>query len=382
MENLANIQRTLVSLQDDMLSDVERFVNMESGSRFKDDVDAVGRALAESFGELGFTVERIPQDDCGDHVIARRKGDGRGKLLALVHLDTVWPKGTLPENPFRVEENRAYGPGVGDMKGGWMILLYALRVLIESGWDGLEEVTVFMVGDEELGSPSARPHIEAEGRAADWCLVMEPVREDGSVVTERGMVGAVYFSVEGATAHTGAGDRGASAIEEMAHKVVHLQRLTDLSKGTIVSVGTFSGGTARQVVPDRADISIDVRAKTAADAEDVVSAIDEIGNRQFVAGTKTTITGGITRPAFERSEGTVQLLELAREAGSELGMTVTEAYTRAGSDGNFTAALGVPTLDGLGAEGFNICSRDEYILVDSLSRRAAILGGIMGKLGR
>lgn len=380
MFDLGALHQELRSRQPEMVDELERYVNIESGSRDKPGVDEAGRAVAGAFEALGFSIERLPQPECGDHLIARRSGSGSGRLLCLIHLDTVWPRGTLTGNPFRIEGDRAYGPGVGDMKGGWVVLLSALRALTDRGWDGLGEIAVFMVGDEELGSVSARPLIEAEAKQADWTLVFEPVRENGAVVTERGMVGAVYFEVRGKTAHTGAGDRGASAIEEMAHKVIALQRLTDLPSGMIVTVGTIEGGSARQVVPDLARIAIDVRAPSTALADRVIAQIEAIATENHVPGTTTIMTGGITRPAFERSPGVARLYALTREAGAELGLDVPEAFTRAGSDGSFPAALGIPTLDGLGAEGFNICSRDEYILLDSLPRRAALLAGIITRL--
>jgi glutamate carboxypeptidase len=266
------------------------------------------------------------------------------------------------------------------MKGGWVVLLWALRALTDEGWDGFERITVFMTSDEELGSPTGRPWIEREAQQADWCLVMEPAREDGSLVIQRGMVGAVYLEVHGKTAHATASERGASAIEEVAHKILALHQLTDRERGVLVSVGTVHGGSARQVVPDWAEISVDVRAPTAQLATEVMARIQAIAEHWHVPGTKTVLRGGLTRPAFEPNAGTSQLLELARRCGAELGLDLRGSATRAGSDGNFAAALGVPTLDGLGPEGGNVCSREEFVVVESLPRRAALLAGILSGL--
>jgi len=357
-----------------------RFVQAESGSFDKAGVDRAGRLVSKGMAELGFRLARSRQRPHGDHLIARRGGAGRGRLLVLIHLDTVWPKGTLAENQFRVVDGRAYGPGVLDMKGGWVTMLWAFRALAAGGWDGLARTTVFMCGDEELGSPTGRPLIEQEARDADWALVMEPARENGDVVVGRGMVGAVQLEVRGTTAHVTAAGRGASAVHELASKVMRLQALSDRAHGVLVNVGIVAGGSARQVVADRATASIDVRAPTPTLAEGVMARIREIAATQEIPGTSATLTGGITRPAFERAGGTTRLLQLAQAQAQELGMTIGGAETQSGSDGNFAAALGVATLDGLGPEGAHSCSRDEFVVVASLPRRAALLAGVIANL--
>ncbi|HVA40546.1 MAG TPA: M20/M25/M40 family metallo-hydrolase, partial [Candidatus Binataceae bacterium] len=237
--------------QDEMVEELARYVKSESGSREKAGVDRVGHLVSSAFRELGFDVERIPEEHCGDHLVAKRLGKGRGRLLGLIHLDTTWPSGSLAENPFRIEEGRVYGPGIRDMKGGWVVLLGALRALRAAGWDGLAETTVFMTGDEELGSPQGRRWIEKEAEKADWALVMEPARDNGAMVISRGMVGAVYFEVRGVAIHATMRQLGASAISEAAHKILALEALTDVERGVLVSVGLIEGGTARQIMPDR-----------------------------------------------------------------------------------------------------------------------------------
>ncbi|MHB8646141.1 MAG: M20/M25/M40 family metallo-hydrolase, partial [Thermomicrobiales bacterium] len=273
-----------------------------------------------------------------------------------------------------------YGPGTRDMKGGWIVLLAALRALRASGWDGLAETTVFMTGDEELGSPHGRRWIEREARAADWALVMEPARDNGGLVTRRGMVGAVSFAIHGAATHATNRHLGASAIVEAAHKILALEALTDVERGVLVNVGIVDAGNARQVVPDRASLSIDLRAPGTGEADALMVSVRTIAAQTIVPGTSTVMSGGITRPAFETSAGTERLLRLAQECGRPLGLTFDGMYTRAGSDGNFTAALGVPTLDGLGPEGGDGASRSENILVASIPPRAAMLAGIIAGL--
>jgi glutamate carboxypeptidase len=365
---------------DETVDELTRYVTMESGSRDKVGVDRVGRAVSEAFSALGFTIERIAETECGDHLVARRSGSGVGRLLALIHLDTVWPPGSLATNPCRVENGRVYGPGTRDMKGGWIVLLSALRAFRAADWDGLAETTVFMTGDEELGSPHGRPWIEKAAREADWALVMEPARDNGGLVTRRGMVGAVSFAIRGAATHATNRHLGASAIVEAAHKVLALEALTDVERGVLVNVGIVEAGNARQVVPDRADLSIDLRAPGVAEADVLIANVTKIASQTIVPGVSTVMSGGITRPAFETSAGTERLLHLAQECGRPLGLTLDGMYTRAGSDGNFTAALGVPTLDGLGPEGGDGASRRENILLESVPRRAALLAGIIAGL--
>ncbi len=293
----------LKSNEDVMLTELGRYVTAESGSREKAGVDRVGHLVSDAFTALGFEIERIPEEGCGDHLVARRSGSGRGRALALIHLDTTWPGGSLEQNPFRVEDGKAYGPGIRDMKGGWVVLLGALRALRDAGWDGLEKMTVFMTGDEELGSPRGRQWIEKEAREADWALVMEPARDNGSMVVSRGMVGAVYFEVLGVAIHATSRHLGASAIVEAAHKILALEALTDVDNGMLVTVGLIEGGTARQILPDKVTMSIDLRAPDVKSAEDLVRRVREIAHQTTVEGTRTIMTGGITRPAYPTDSG-------------------------------------------------------------------------------
>ncbi|HLI52353.1 MAG TPA: M20 family metallopeptidase [Thermomicrobiaceae bacterium] len=363
----------------EMTAELERYVTIESGSRDKAGIDRVGRVVSEAFSELGFDIERIEEPVSGDHLVARRRGSGSGTLLALIHLDTTWPAGSLAAFPYHVEDGIAYGPGIRDMKGGWVVLLWALRALRQASWDGLGELRVFMTGDEELGSPRGRQWIEREARTADWALVMEPARDGGNLVTSRGMVGAVYFAIEGKAIHNSNRHlgTGASAVAEAAHKILALEALNDTERGVLVNVGTIAGGAARQIVPDRAQLSIDLRAANPDDAEELVERVQQIAEQTFIPGVTTVMSGGITRPAFRNSAGGERLLRLAQDCGSQIGLSLDGIYVRSGSDGNFTAALGVPTLDGLGPEAGAGSGRNENVLLASIPRRAALLAGII-----
>jgi glutamate carboxypeptidase len=371
----------LAGRQSAMVDELGSYVSIESGSYDIAGVNRVGEQLSKAFRELGFSVDRILEGDCGDHLMARRNGTGTGRLLALIHLDTVWPAGALAENPFRVEEGKAFGPGVLDMKGGWVVLLNALRALEQADWDGLAQTTIFITADEELGSPTGRKHIENLAKRADWAIVMEPARANGDLCIQRSMVGAVYLDVTGKTAHTVyADERAASAIEEIAHKTVALNALSNRERGVLVNVGTITGGSARQVIPDRASVSVDLRAPTTAVGDELLGQVEEIASRQYVTGTTTTLRGGITRPAYVAGKETLRMLALAQACGRELGRELGGVSSQGGSDGSFTGGMGLPTLDGLGPEGANSCSRDEYVLVDSLPTRSALLAGIIAEL--
>lgn len=380
MPNAGRHHEYLKTQRDAIVAELERYTVIESCSREKHGVDAVGREVAPAFEALGFTIERIEEPERGDHLIARRSGSGQGKLLGLIHLDTLWPTGTLNDNPWRVEDGLAFGPGIRDMKGGWLVLLSALRALQHAGWDGLREVAVFMTGDEQLGSPRGRQWIEKEADDSDWVVVMEPARENGGVVTSRGVVGAVYFDIHGVAAPATSRPAGASAILEAAHKIPELEALSQVERGMLVSVGLIQGGTARQTVPARCWLSIDLRAERTDDAEALLAAMRRVAEHSHVPGTRTVMSGGVTRPAFQPSEGTNRMLVLAQRHGPAVGVDVKAHFTRGGSDGSFTASLGVPTLDGLGAASRDDPSLQEHVIIDSIAQRGALLAAVIEDL--
>lgn len=364
-----------------MLRLLETLVNVDSGSYHVPGVDRVGQILADELDRLGFTIARFPLDARGDQVIASRRFGGQGHLLVLGHIDTVWPEGTVREWPFAARDGRATGPGVGDMKGGLVMALFALRELERQGFEGIESIRFFLVPDEELGSVGSRARIEAEGRTADWVLVLEPGRPGGGVVTGRGALGAFFLDARGRSAHCAVNyDQGASAVRELASVVPELEALSDAARGTVVNVGIFTGGAARQVVPDRARIHVDLRARTQAEAERLVDRIRAIAATRRDPRVTVELTGTLTRPAFPRSAGVQALYALAARVAAELGLPLSEVTTSGGSDGSFTAALGVPTLDGLGPVCRDVCSRTESIEIASLVDRAALFVGVIREL--
>lgn len=374
----------LAALLPDMLSMTERVVNIDSGSYAAAGVNQVQDAFAEQLSELGFTITRRKLPDRGDQMTGVLKPGGRGpRVLVIGHADTVWPAGTVAAWPFRRDGNAITGPGVGDMKSCVVMALFALRALKARGaLDGLAEVRVIIVPDEELGSPQSRGWIEDEARQADAALTLEPCRPGGGVVTGRGAVGAVYITAEGVSAHTGsARDKGASAVAALAPLVERIEGLTRLNDGVIATVGIFRGGAARQVVPHEAEIHLDLRAPTDETAAALLSAVKAIAaTPPSDPRVKVHLRGGFGRPAFPRSPGTVALFQTAERIAARIGAPIFEVQSRGGSDGSFAAALGLPTLDGLGPITHETVSRREWVEVDSIVPRGALFGGLVASL--
>ena len=364
-----------------MLALLERLVNIDSGSYYKAGVDEVGAVLTGELESTGFVVTRHAMPDHGDQLDALLRLNGKGRLLVLGHMDTVWPEGTTREWRFAQQGNAATGPGVGDMKGGLVMALFALRELLAAGFDALESIRFFLVPEEELGSIVSRPRIEAVAREADWILVLEPARPGGGLVTARGAVGAFFMHAHGQSAHCATNYRkGASAVRELARKVPLLDALSDPEHGVVVNVGVFRGGAARQVVPGDAKIDIDVRVRTAAQADDLVARITGIAAHADDPRVRTELSGQMTRPPFsaERNRG---LYATAKAIADDLGIPAFEVPpTSGGSDANFAAAMNVPTLDGLGPVCTDICSRNEAIDVASLADRGALFATIIARL--
>lgn len=366
-----------------MLDKLGRLVQIETWSNDKDGVDRAGRFMAAELERLGFAIERCQQDHIGDQIIARRCFGGQGRLLILGHLDTVWHTGTLATWPFEITPaGFALGPGVGDMKGGLIVALTAVEGLVACGCCPLESITFLLITDEEIGSPNSRDLIEAEASRADWVLVMEPGRENGGVVTSRAVLGKFHLQAQGISAHCGVDfERGASAVRELAGKVEALEMLAVPEKEILVNVGIFRGGEARQVIPAFAEMHIDFRAPNQAEGDRLIARIRKIALSARNDKVKISLSGGQTRPEFPRSPGTLHLYRTAAAIAADMGMPLPEVHTRGGSDGSFTAALGVPTLDGLGPISLDDCSRNERVVIDSLVPRAELMARLIAQIG-
>lgn len=372
---MSNFLDVFVRRADTALDLLRGLVEIESPSTDKAAVDRVVRFVAERARAAGAEVTIIPQERWGDHLLARW-GEGEGGFLLLCHLDTVWPIGTLAERPWRVEGEQAFGPGVYDDKASAAIILTALEGLQAMGLSPRYPVTVLFNSDEEVGSPSSRPLIEAEAARARVVFCMEPARPDGALKVWRKGTGRYTITALGRAAHAGADhEKGINAIEELAHQVLRLQRMTDYGAGTTVNVGRIEGGTRANIVPDRASVRVDVRVKTMAEWEQISAAITAL--QPVLPGARLVVEGGMSRPPMVASPVTLEPFRRAQEIATGLGLTLTADGTGGASDANFTAAMGIPTLDGLGALGDGAHSVDEYIFIPSLAERAALLAALL-----
>lgn len=354
---------------------VEDLVRLESPSGDVQALDRCGTAIAHHMTELGGRVTMLPTEAAGDH-LRGEFGSGSSQILVLGHFDTVWPVGQLERMPIRHEDGRLYGPGAFDMKAGIAIALLAVRALRETARRSRHRVVMLWTTDEEVGSTTSRALIESEARSSRAVLVLEPSLPGGAVKTARKGVGDFHLRATGIAAHAGIDPaKGASAIHELAWQVTRLTELTDLDRGVTVNVGAIRGGGRPNVVADVAEADIDVRIPTKADADRVTAALGALTPRD--PRVRLELTGGINRPPLERTPFVAGLFERAQVLASEMGRTLEEGATGGGSDGNFTAALGIPTLDGLGAEGDGAHALHEHVLVESLPFRAALVAGLL-----
>jgi glutamate carboxypeptidase len=327
---------------------------------------AIADRMASELESLGGAVTRV-----SDHVVAEFAGAGT-PLLVLGHTDTVWDVGTLARLPWRLEDGRAFGPGSYDMKAGLVVCLAALA---GAGADR-RAVRVLLNADEEMGSPTGREVISDAAGGVAAAFVVEPPLANGGLKTARKGLGRFRFTISGRAAHAGTNlADGASATEELAHQVIRLHRLNDPERGISVNVGVVRGGTRENVVAELAEAEVDVRLTHAADLEPLERALRE--TTPTVPNTSIEVTGRWTRPPLEPTPGSAKLFARAREHGRALGLDLVEGASGGGSDGNLVGALGVPVLDGLGAEGGGAHAVDEHVIVDSLPVRSCLLAALL-----
>jgi glutamate carboxypeptidase len=358
---------------------VEMLVTHESPSYDKAAVDRCGAALSGELTALGATVTRIDGGVRGDHLRADVDGSG-GRVLLLGHFDTVWPIGQLSRMPLREDAGRLYGPGVFDMKAGIAVALLAVRALNAHRSLARPHITMLWTTDEEIGSGTSRDTIEKVATESDAVLVLEPSLPGGGVKTSRKGVGEVELIVHGVSAHAGLDpEKGASAIHELAQQIVALESLQDPGRGVTLNVGQISGGTRTNVIADTARAMIDVRVPTMADAATVEQKLRSLTATR--SGTRLEVNGSIDRPPLERTSAVVRLYECARDVAHDLGQDLQEGPAGGGSDGNFTAALGVPTLDGLGPRGSGAHAVHEHVELEDLPWRAAFLAMLLRRVG-
>jgi glutamate carboxypeptidase len=381
VQEWSKVDTFLQEKQEEMLQLIEQLVNIDSGSYDKVGVDKVGSILKEKYEELGFVVEVREEEKHGNNLIIQHKDAVDPKIILVAHMDTVFPKGTVAKRPFSIEGNRAYGPGVVDMKSSQVELLYALMALVNTRTKGYENVQIILNSDEEIGSVTSRSLIEEKSQGKDYALIMEPARKDGSLVSSRRGGGRYTLVVKGKAAHSGIEpQKGRSAIEVLAHKIIQLHGLTDHEKGISVNVGLIEGGSSVNTVSPSAVAHVDIRISEMEQAEILQQKIEEICATTEVSGTKITLKGKISRPPMEKNEQTESLLQVIQEVGKEIGIDVHDTSTGGGSDASFTAANGVATVDGLGPVGGNAHSEDEYLEIPTLTERTLLLAKTIQRL--
>jgi glutamate carboxypeptidase len=341
-------------------------------------MDLVAAAVADA----PVAVERLPgRQGLGDTLVLRagRQSDIPCALV-MSHLDTVHPLGTINHDlPVKVDGDRLYGPGIYDMKGGAYLALQAFKEAARRG-AAQRPIVYLMTPDEEIGSPTTRSIIEAFGRKAAFALVTEPARDGGKVVTSRKGVGRFDVHVEGRPAHSGARHQdGRSAIREAARQILQVESLTDYGRGITTTVGLVSGGTAMNVIPQHCRFSVDLRVETVADGEMFEAAL--LALEPHDPDVRIAVSGGMNRPPFERTEAVARLFDHAQALAAEIGFDLRDVpRTGGGSDGNFTAALGVPTLDGLGIDGDGAHTLHEYGLMSSIEPRRTLMRRLLETL--
>src|SRR5437868_3414373 len=360
----------------EMLRDIQELVEFESPSSDKRAVDRLGELLARKFQAMGGRVQLHNTQNFGNHLQADFPGRAQKPVLLLGHIDTVWDLGTLAKMPFRIADDRIWGPGVLDMKAGIVMAIYVIQLLKANGQLS-RPVSILLNTDEEVGSESSRAITEKIAKGCDAVFVLEPAQGmEGALKTARKGVGDYYIKVTGKAAHAGVDfQSGVNAIRELARQIERVSEFTDLSRGLTVNVGVVKGGTRGNVVPAEAEAEIDVRVERMNDAAEL--------DRKFQSLTvidprcKLKVTGGVNRPPMERTEKIAALFQKARTYAEELGFLLEEKSTGGGSDGNFTAALGIPTLDGLGAVGEGAHALHESILLKHLAPRTALLARLV-----
>jgi glutamate carboxypeptidase len=361
---------------------VGQFARAESPSLDKAAVDRFGRLVAAEWRRRGAQVALLRQRQRGDHVRAEWNPSGRraqGQILVLGHLDTVYGLGTLARMPFRISRGRAFGPGVFDMKGGLVIALFAIDALAEAKLTPGKRIVFLWTSDEEIGSETSRAVIEREAQRSSAVLVLEPAAGPlGLVKTGRKGVGEIELIATGRAAHAGLNpEDGVNAIQEIALQIARISQWNQPRRGITVNAGVIEGGTRTNVIPEHARVVVDLRAERAEDMRALERKFREL--RPILRGAKLQIRGGFNRPPMER-RASARLYDCARALAKEMGVTLGEAYVGGGSDGNFTAAVGVPTLDGLGAVGEGAHSPQENIRIGALPERAALVAGLLATL--
>jgi glutamate carboxypeptidase len=356
-----------------ILDGIRRWVEIETPTEVPAQVNKLATVVADGYRDLPATIERIAgRDGSGDHLVARSAwGQDKPGILVLSHLDTVHPMGFIQRLPFHIGGDSAFGPGIYDMKGGAYLAYHAFRQICAAPERAQLGITQLYVSDEEIGSPTSRALIEAEGRKAKYVLVTEPARDGGKIVTGRKGVARFEVFIKGVPSHAGTRpEDGRSAIRELGNVIQTLEGMNDLQRGVTVNVGVVRGGTKPNVIAEEAYAEVDMRVPSIADADELVPKI--LGLKSRTEGVDVKVTGELNRPPYEKGNAGAALYEHAKTLAAEIGFELIDTKTGGGSDGNFTAPH-TATLDGLGVDGKGAHTHYEQLYISSIEPRARLL---------
>jgi glutamate carboxypeptidase len=356
-----------------ILDGIRRWVEIETPTEAPAQVNQLASVVADGYRDLPVSIERVAgHSGCGDHLLARSSwGQDAPGILILSHLDTVHPIGFIGRLPFSIEGDSAFGPGIYDMKGGAYLAYHAFGQVCINGQRSPLGITQLYVSDEEIGSPTSRALIEAEGRKAKYVLVTEPARDGGKIVTGRKGVARFEIFVKGVASHAGTRpEDGRSAVRELANLIQTLEAMNDLKRGISINVGVVRGGTRPNVIPEQAYAEVDMRVPTIADADELVPKI--LNLKSSTEGVSVRVIGELNRPPYEKSNAGAALYEHARALAAEIGFDLVDSSTGGGSDGNFTAPH-TATLDGLGVDGKGAHTDYEQLYISSIEPRGRLL---------
>ena len=356
-----------------ILDGIRRWVEIETPTEAPAQVNQLASVVADGYRDLPVSIERVAgHSGCGDHLVVRSSwGRDAPGILILSHLDTVHPIGFIGRLPFSIEGDSAFGPGIYDMKGGAYLAYHAFGQVCINGQRSPLGITQLYVSDEEIGSPTSRALIEAEGRKAKYVLVTEPARDGGKIVTGRKGVARFEIFVKGVASHAGTRpEDGRSAVRELANLIQTLEAMNDLKRGISINVGVVRGGTRPNVIPEEAYAEVDMRVPTMADADELVPKI--LNLKSSTEGVSVRVIGELNRPPYEKSNAGAALYEHARALAAEIGFDLVDSSTGGGSDGNFTAPH-TATLDGLGVDGKGAHTDYEQLYISSIEPRGRLL---------
>lgn len=362
---------------------LEQLVNTDSGSYDKNGVDNIAELLISRYASLGFVTDIFANETLGNNYRLMHQQAKNPQIFIIAHLDTVFPKGTVAERPFNIKGDRAYGPGVIDMKASHVVVYYAMRALMETGCQAYKNIEILLNCDEEIGSKSSRGLIEQCVKDKAYALVMEPARACGAIVSARRGVATYELTIEGKASHSGiAPTEGISAIQELSYKIQALHALSRHDQGLSVNVGLISGGSSVNTVAASAYAEIDVRICSNQQGTEVDRLIKQICSQPVVEGIKLKLTGGINRPPMVKTTQSAALINLIKAEAAAIGLTIDDVSTGGGSDASFTAAAGIPSVDGMGPVGGCQHSDKEYLELATLAERTLLFANVLKRLSQ